>query len=680
MENNLLLAIFVLLAATVALVPLFKAWGLGTILGYLVAGVLIGPYGLGLITDSETIRHISEFGVVMMLFLIGLELQPLELWRLRNKVAGLGLTQLAGTGLLLGLCAYQFGTTWQQAIIIGLALAMSSTAIALQTVAARGITQTDTGRGSLAILLVQDVAVIPVFALVPLLAVGVPLPAETVDAGHDIIRKGADWGTALQIVIAFGVVIVAGRYLVRPLMRIIASTGVREAFTALGLALVVGAALVTSWFGLSPALGAFMGGVLLADSEYRHELESNLEPFKGLLLGLFFISVGTSIAFAVLAEQPVLVIGLVIGLVLVKAAVIFVLTSLFRMHIADRFLLSFLLSQSGEFAFVILQFAQSAGSLRDPQIELLTVVVALSMAVTPLLLYLFDKFIARGRGQQPQPAQASHIDSSNKVIVLGYGRFGQIVTRLLRAQGFEMTLIDDDPSQIELMKRFGVKVFYGDGGRLDILHAAGMQQAKLVVIAVAGRERISSIATLVRNNFPNVKIAARAVDRRHAHDLTEIGVDVFERETFRSALALGQQALTLLGYTKPRSEHLADAFAAHDRKILRESWSLRHDADAYIGYLRQSNEMLTNLMQADRETHSIADNGKSARTQSKTKTAVRQKSRATPARAPANNQAKARQKPPAKVAAKTATKTRPGTPAKAQAKSRAKSKTTRPTK
>lgn len=604
MENNLLLAIFVLLAATVALVPLFKAWGLGTILGYLVAGVLIGPYGLGLITDSETIRRISEFGIVMMLFLIGLELQPLELWRLRNKVAGLGLTQLVGTSAILAFCAYQFGTTWQQATIIGLALSMSSTAIALQSVAARGITKTDTGRGSLAILLVQDVAVIFILALVPLLAFGTPPPANPGDAGHDIIRKGADWGTALQIVFAFGVVIAAGRYLVRPLMRLIAITGVREAFTALGLALVVGASLVTSWFGLSPALGAFMGGVLLSDSEYRHELESNLEPFKGLLLGLFFISVGTSIAFSVLVAHPVQIIGSVIGLVLIKAAVIFALTSMFRMHIADRYLLSFLLSQAGEFAFVILQFARSANSIPSPQFEALTVVVALSMAVTPLLLYVFDRFITLShKTVNTDETDQPDIEGTNKVVVLGYGRFGQIVTRLLRAQGFEMTLIDDDPSQIELMKRFGVKVFYGDGARIDILRAAAVDQAELVVIAVAGRDRISEIAALVRTNFPHVKIAARAVDRQHAHALYEIGVDAFERETFRSALALGQQSLSLLGYSATRASRLSLAFAEHDHKMLRESWDLRHDSDAYIGYMRQSTEMLNTLMKADWENH-----------------------------------------------------------------------------
>ncbi len=629
MENNLLLAIFVILAATVALVPLFKAWGLGTILGYLVTGVLIGPYGIGLITDSDTIRHISEFGIVMMLFLIGLELQPSELWRLRKKVAGLGLTQLAGTSVILGLIAFQFGATWQQSVLIGLALSMSSTAIALQSVAARGITQTGTGRGSLAILLVQDVAVIPILALVPLLAVGSALPVESSDAGHDIIRQGADWTTALQIVVTFGVVIVAGRYLVRPLLRLIAMTGVREAFTALGLALVVGAALVTSWFGLSPALGAFMGGVLLSDSEYRHELESNLEPFKGLLLGLFFITVGTSIAFSVLAERPAEILGMVLVLVAIKAAVIFGLTGMFRMHIADRVLLAFLLSQGGEFAFVILQFAQSANSIGADQLEMLTVVVALSMAVTPLLLFLFDRFI--DRANQPaanDEATTPEIHGSNKVVMLGYGRFGQIVTRLLRAQGFEMTLIDDDPAQIELMKKFGVKVFYGDGARLDILRAAGVAQAELVVISVAGRDRISEIAQLVRTNFPNVKIAARAVDRRHAHSLIEIGVDIFERETFRSALALGHQALGLLGYSAPRANRLAQAFADHDSKMLRESWELRHDTDAYIGYLRQSTEMLNDLMQADWEKTGnkkppAPNNATRAKTRSKAKPAAK---------------------------------------------------------
>ncbi len=600
MGNNLLLAIFVLLAATVALVPLAKAAGLGTILGYLLAGVLIGPYGLGLISDSETVRHIAEFGVVMMLFLIGLELQPLELWRMRSKIAGLGITQLFGTALVLAVIDYWLGLSWQASLIIAFSLTMSSTAIALNIITQRGIMPTDAGRGSLAILLLQDVAVIPMLAVIPLLAVGSGIPPADGEHATEVIQHGVDWLTALQIVAAFAITIIGGRYLVRPVMRFVAQTGVREAFTALGLALVIGAALLMESIGLSAALGAFLGGVLLADSEYRHELESNLQPFKGLLLGLFFISVGTSITFSVLVAHPTLILGAVLGLVTVKALIIFTLASLFRMHMADRLLTTILLSQAGEFAFVLLQFAGSTGGISALELEILTVIVALSMAVTPLLLFAFDKLVAPRLHSPvlPRP-DMEPIEGHKKIIILGYGRFGQIVTRLLRAQGYEMTLIDDDPSQIDLVKRFGVKVFYGDGGRVDILDAAGAAEAELIVIAVAGRERILNIANMIKRNFPKAKIAARAIDRPHAHELMDIGVDVWERETFRSALGLGTQVLTLLGYSPQRATDLGNAFARHDRRVLRESWALRQDQDAYIGYLRQSTELLNEVMIAD---------------------------------------------------------------------------------
>jgi glutathione-regulated potassium-efflux system ancillary protein KefC len=603
MESNLLLAIFVLLAASVALVPLAKAAGLGTVLGYLAAGVLIGPYGLRLVSDSETIRQVSEFGVVMMLFLIGLELQPRELWHMRNKVLGLGVTQLLFTAIILGVVIYFTGMTWQAALIVGLALAMSSTAIAMQTAAQRDITRTDTGRASLAVLLVQDVAVIPILAAIPLLAsmLGTPasLNAEVAEAAR-LAQDPVTWMDAVAIIGAFIATILAGRYLVRPVMDFVARTAVREAFTALGLALVVGAALLTQMIGISPALGAFLGGVLLADSEYRHELQSNLEPFKGLLLGLFFISVGMSIAFSVVVDSPAEVLVLVVALVAIKVIVLFALTGIFRMQIADRLLLAILLSQSGEFAFVLLQFGESAGLLPASDHQLLMVAVALSMVTTPLLLLVFDRLIAPRlyRLDGPEP-DAETIDARQKVIVLGYGRFGQIVTRMLRGQGFEMTLIDDDPAQIATVRRFGVKVFYGDGGRIDLLRSAGAAEAQMIVIAVAGRERINAIAASVRRAFPHLIVAARAIDRTHAHDLMAMGITVFERETFRSAVGLGARALVALGHTPEHAQRLANAFEEHDNRLLAESFALRHDEDAYIGFVRRSVDMLNQIMEAD---------------------------------------------------------------------------------
>lgn len=612
MEGNLLLAIFALLAATVALVPLAKWAGLGTVLGYLAAGVLVGPFSLRLVSDSEQIHQIADFGIVMMLFLIGLELHPSDLWRMRNQVLGLGLTQMAGTAAVLMAVIMAIGFSWQAALIIGLALAMSSTAIAMQAATQRNLTRTDTGRASLAVLLVQDVAVIPILAAIPVLVVMTGSPVEAlaegaVEAAEDIVGPRG-WIVAVYIVGGFAVAMLGSRFVIRPLMHFVAVTNAREAFLALTLLLVVGAAFVTSYIGLSPALGAFLGGVLLADSEYRHELESNLAPFKDLLLGLFFISVGMSIDFSVLLESPLMVVALVGALISVKMLVLFVLATFFRMHVAERLLLAILLSQAGEFAFVILQFADTANAISQYETDLLKVVVAFSMATTPLLLLAYDRLWAPRPHSRPEPnPEPENIDVQHKVIVLGYGRFGQIVTRMLRAQGFEMTLIDDDPAQIELMKRFGVKVFYGDGARLDILRAAGAHDARMIVIAVAGHERILSIAQTIRRNFPHVIIAARAVDRSHAHDLMALGVTVFERETFRSALTLGEKALVALGYNPEAARRLATAFEMHDTRLLEESYELRHDQDAYVGLVRRSAELLDTVMQADRETAQKAD-------------------------------------------------------------------------
>ncbi|WP_055046201.1 monovalent cation:proton antiporter-2 (CPA2) family protein [Devosia sp. A16] len=615
MEINLLLAIFVLLAATVLLVPLFKWAGLGTILGYLAAGVLIGPYGLSLVSDTELIHQIAEFGIVMMLFLIGLEVDGTELWRMRDKVLGLGLTQMAATSAAVALLARVIGFEWADAAVVGLALAMSSTAIAMQSVDQRNITKTDTGRASLAILLVQDVAVIPVLAIIPLLTAmgGAPIEAIGEDV-LDVVDNPIDWWLALVVVGAFIAALFGSRFVIRPLMSWLARTRVPEAFTAFALALVIGAALLTETLGLSPALGAFFGGVLLADSEYRHELESNLQPFKGLLLGLFFITVGMSIAFRVVLENPLLVVALVLALICLKMLVLFVLATFFRMHVAERLLLAVLLSQAGEFAFVVLQFARTAGNLSGPEVELLTVVVALSMAMTPILIFLYDRLwmprLNRSSNDEVDlPPGPDVADPRDKVIVLGYGRFGQIVTRLLRAQGFGMTLIDDDPAQIELVKRFGVKVFYGDGGRIEILRAAGADQAKMIVIAVAGGDRILGIAELIRRNFPDVIIAARAVDRSHAHDLMALGVHVIERETFRAAIKLGEQALVALGQEEQQASRVARAFEQHDSRMLRESYAVRHDQAAYIGFVRRSTEMLDAVMKADRQQSADAAEG-----------------------------------------------------------------------
>jgi glutathione-regulated potassium-efflux system ancillary protein KefC len=615
LENNILLAVFVLLAASVALVPLAKASGLGTVLGYLAAGVLIGPFGLGLVSDSELIHQIADMGIVMMLFLIGLDLQPTELWRMRHKLLGLGVTQMVLSSGMIALVLISAGFEPGSATIIGLALAMSSTAIAMQSVERRDITRTNAGRASLSVLLVQDVSVIPILAAIPLLALpGGVIDAEVVEA-VEAVADPRDWVTPVIIVGAFIGALVASRYLVRPLLRFVARAGVREAFTALGLAIVFGTALLAQSQGFSPALGAFIGGVLLADSEYRHELESNIDPFKGLLLGLFFISVGTSIAFDVLWLQPLQLAALVLGFVGIKIAVLFALTSMFRMHLADRLLVAILLSQAGEFAFVIFQFAHESGAMTDTDHAMLSVAVALSMATTPLLLLAFDRFVAPRLDARQLPRPQDTIDAERKIVVLGYGRFGQIITRMLRAQGFDMTLIDDDPAQIELVRKFGVKVFYGDASRLALLQSAGVAHADLVVIAVGGAGRILDIGRAVRRHFPDVPVAARAVDRGHAHELMALGITVFERETFLSAVRLGEKVLVQLGIAPNDAMHMAQAFERHDNDLLEQSFSVRHDEAAFIGMVRSSMGLLNEAMNADRPTGNLVDKPAAKRTE-----------------------------------------------------------------
>lgn len=602
MEHNILLAAFIFLAAAVAVVPFAKATGLGAVLGYLIAGVAIGPYGLRLVTDPETILHFSEFGVVMMLFIIGLELQPRELWRLRDKLIGMGLTQVVVTAILFGAVAWLVGTPWQSAIVIGLALALSSTAIVLQIMGERGMMTSDTGRSGFSVLLLQDIAIIPILAVIPLLALPHLAPAVVDAAGHaGEAPPEPDAWLALRIVLVFGGMWLAGRFLLRPIMRFIAKSGVREIFTALALFLVVGAALLMEWLGLSAALGAFMVGVMLANSEYRHELETDIDPFKGLLLGLFFISVGMSIEFIVIAEGPVTIFVMVLALIAIKMAVLYVIARSFKLDTAEALLFAMLLAQGGEFAFVLLQFALGAGALEQDLADRLNVTVALSMAITPLMLLAFDRLIApRLVPRTPEPGIPDMGDTRQKVLVLGYGRFGQISTRLLQAQGFETTLIDHDPGQIELVQRFGFKVFYGDAGRLDLLRAAGAGEAQLVLVSLGNKQKITEICRMLKDHFPHTPVLARAVDRGHAFELMELGVE-FERESFLSSLHMGTRALVALGYEPHRAARLTKAFERHDMEMLEESYKLRGDEEAFTHYIRQSRDMLYAVMQSDRE-------------------------------------------------------------------------------
>ncbi len=542
----------VYLAAAVVCVPLAKRLGLGAVLGYLIAGAVIGPWGLRLIEDVETARHFSEFGVVLMLFVIGLELEPQRLMSMRRAVFGGGLLQLALCGLALAGAGMAAGLGWKAALVAGLALALSSTAIAVATMTERNFLPTPTGRASFAVLLFQDIAAIPLLAIVPLL--GASAANSTANG----------WVEAAKALGAIASVVVIGLYLTRPALRIIAATGLREVFTAFALLLVIGISQLMSLAGLSMGLGAFLAGVLLASSEYRHALETDIEPFKGLLLGLFFISVGMSIDFGLLASRPFAVAALVGGFLLIKLSMLWLCARLIGITPRQRFLFAILLSQGGEFAFVIFGAARLAGVLSSEWEALLVMTVALSMATTPLLLIAHDRIMARrecARGNVTSEA----IDETNApVIIAGFGRFGQIIGRLLFANGIRAVVLDHDPDQIDMLRKFGYKVFYGDATRLDLLQAAGAAKARLLINAIDDAEDSLQLTDLAREHFPHLKIVARARNVTHYIELRSRGVETVERETFEAALRAGRHALEGLGTDRFRAREMADVFRRHN--------------------------------------------------------------------------------------------------------------------
>ena len=578
------------LSAAVICVPLAKRLGLGSVLGYLVAGAVIGPWGLKLIGDPESMLHFSEFGVVLMLFVIGLELEPRRLWSMKSEVFGGGSLQLAICGISLAIGAALFGFEWKAALVAGLALALSSTAIAMQTMAERNFTTTPTGRSGFAILLFQDIAAIPLLATVPLLA------------AHRIANDGAVWRDAGVAFAAIVGVIVIGRYLTRPALRLIARVDMREVFTAFTLLLVIGIAQLMQLAGVSMALGAFLAGVLLASSEYRHALETDIEPFKGLLLGLFFISVGMSIDFGLLVNQPLMVLGLLAGFVLLKLITLWIVARIIGVTSRQRWLFAVLLSQGGEFAFVVFGAARIAGFLSREWDGLLTMTVALSMATTPLLLMLHDWWICPATKTE---READTIDEplgpEGPVIIAGFGRFGQIVGRLLGANRIRYIVLDHDPDQIDAIRRFGYKVFYGDATRLDLLRAAGAAKARLLVNAIDDIEDSLQVTDIVRENFPHVKIIARARNVSHFVELRTRGVDIVERETFESALKVGRHALEALGVDVFRARELADNFRRRNNAFLETAIPLFRDENKWLSAARAGREELERNFENDRE-------------------------------------------------------------------------------
>lgn len=604
MEENLLMQAVVYLAASVVSVPIAKRLGLGSVLGYLIAGAVIGPFALSLVGAQEDVMAFAEFGVVILLFLIGLEVRPALLWSMRKTIFGLGGAQVLATAAALAGVSIALGLEWKTAVAVGFVLAMSSTAIVLQTLDEKGLRQGPVGRAAFGVLLLQDLAIIPLFALLPLLAVA-PVHLTSAEAGHgaSLIADLPAWLQTLAVLGAVAVVVGVGRYAVQPLFRYIAQARLREIFTATALLIVVGVAVLMESVGLSPALGAFLAGVVLAESEFRRELETDIEPFRGLLLGLFFITVGASIDFALVLRQPLLLVGIVLGLMTLKFLVMFGLALIGGATTRAATAVAVALAQGGEFAFVLLTFTVGAGVIEPQLAALLTAAVALSMALSPLAMAGYERIALAMDVSVPDVAKAEpeFDDAEPDIIIAGFGRFGQITGRLLQANGFRSTVLDADIEQIDLLRRFGRRVHYGDATRLDLLRAAGAERAKMLIVALDDQEKTTELVERAHGAFPNLTIIARAFDRRHAYDLLANGADAVERETFESALSMGVTALRSLGFRAHRAQRAADYFRRHDRRTFEELRPKWGQSEAYLLASRDAAQTMDRLMAADLE-------------------------------------------------------------------------------
>jgi len=583
----------VYLAAAVLAVPLAKFLGLGSIIGYLAAGILIGPWGLKFVTDPKDMLHFAEFGVVLMLFLVGLELEPRRLWSLRKPIFGWGSVQLFGSAALMFGVGVGCGVDWRLALVGALGLAMSSTAIGLGALAERNLMPTTSGQSVLSVALLQDVAAIPILALLPLLAVV---------AGDVAHSEGHGWMGAAKAIGVVLAIVLGGRLLLRPAFRWIARSETPEIFTAASLLLVVATAALMQAVGLSMALGAFLAGVLLAESEYRRELETDIEPFKGLLLGLFFIAVGMSIDFAVVLAQPVIIAATVIGFLLLKAAVLWGMSRAMQIPQVERPVFIILLAQGGEFGFVVFQTAAGAGVIDAPTSSLLVAAVAISMLLTPLLLVGADKWwIPVLAGQSKRKIAEISEPQAEPVIIAGFGRYGQIVGRMLYANGIQPTVLDVDAEQIEAMRRFGWRVFYGDATRLDLMRTAGADKARVIVLAIDDVEKSVKAATMIRENFPNATIVARARNVQHLYELHELGVRLIERETLDSALMSARSVLEELGWQRHQARNLALRFRRHNVAQVTVLAPHRNDEAKLIAAAKQGRQQLEEQFAQERE-------------------------------------------------------------------------------
>ncbi len=598
-------ALIYLLAAVVS-VPLAKKLGLVSVLGYLMAGIIIGPFVLGLVgSEAGEVMHFAEFGVVLMLFVIGLELEPALLWKMRRSIFGLGGLQVLITSVVIAVTALFFNFQLNRAIGIGLILALSSTAIVLQTLTEKGLLQNTAGRSAFSVLLFQDISVVPILAVIPLLAsFNSPVRIEESELGKVAgVATLPGWAQLLIIVASIAAIIIIGRFVAKYIFRFIAETNLHEIFTAMALLLVIGIALAMDAIGLSPALGTFLAGVVLADNEYRHELETTIDPFKGLLLGLFFISVGASINFELLIENPGTILGYVLLLVILKFIVLLFLGRFFRLRKGYEFLFAFLLAQSSEFSFVLISFSKQSQLFDERTSGLLLLIVTLSMAVSPLLLVFNEKAVSPILARWQNKLDYDTVEESeNPIIIAGFGRFGLVIGRLLLANNYNVTIIDSNPANVEILRKFGFKLYYGDVTRPQVLEKAGIKNARLLVLSMAEYDQALKTAKYVRKKYPNVKIFARAKDIYHAFEFFKLNVKTVQREVFNSGLELGTKTLEHLGFTRYEAYRTARIFKHHEDEVehdLYEHW--KEGQSHFIQETRRFSEQLSETLQAEKK-------------------------------------------------------------------------------
>jgi len=601
MENNFFLQAIIYLAAAVVCVPIAKKIGLSSILGYLFSGIIIGPFVLGFIgSEGQDLMHFAEFGVVMMLFLIGLELDPYKFWKMRRFILGMGSLQVVITSLVIFVCcSIIFDWNWQTALTISLALALSSTAIVLQTLKEKGLSQTSVGRSSFAVLLFQDIAVIPILAIIPLLVSGSNVIPDD-DLHHSLISNLDGWLQTLIVVGTILAIYIGGRFLIVPLLHVVAKTRLQELFTASALLLVLSVSYLMQLVGLSPALGAFMAGVVLANSEFRHELEGDIAPFKGLLLGLFFIGVGASINFQLIIDDPAFILIFGFILTMIKFFVFLGIGKLYKKRIDQNFLFAIGLSQAGEFGFVIMSFSMQLNIIPNMLANQIMAIIAISMISTPFLLLINERLIDPYFGvKEKKTDNYDEINENNDVIIAGFGNFGSTIGRLLKNNGIPATILDMDSDRVDLLRKMGFKVYYGDATRLELLKAAGCENAKLFIAAIDNPTANLIVIELLKKHFPNLKILARARNRNDAFELVDMGLDSIYRENLYSAVHLGVDALVFMGHRRYSATRQGQHFIKHDEEAIFRLAKKRHDKKAFMISAMEEIEMQEQLFKTD---------------------------------------------------------------------------------